>query len=131
LAMSSPDRIWCEHLADNLEQTRAAADSRHLAQLDLEFHEIIVRAAGHSRLLSSWLKLRSQIRLMMMQRNLADLHSQAGTILAHEELLSLLRSQDLARSVALLNGQLESQCEWIMHTFDDRRAEPLTAAAAN
>jgi DNA-binding GntR family transcriptional regulator len=59
-------------LADNTRRTENVTDPRELAQLDLDFHQTIVEATGHSRLLFSWLNLRSQIRLIMVQRNLTD-----------------------------------------------------------
>ena len=53
-------------LADNTRRTENVTDPQELAQLDLDFHQTIVEATGHSRLLSSWLNLRSQIRLIMV-----------------------------------------------------------------
>ncbi len=128
LALAQPDTTWCDSLADNIEQTREAREPRQLARLDLEFHEIIVRAAHHNRLLSSWLKLRSQIRLMMMQRNLADSHSYEGTIRAHEELLAAFRAKDATRAVALLEHQMQGKYDWVMRGFDSQTPEPLTPA---
>ncbi len=116
-------------MTDNIERTREAHDPTQLARLDLEFHEIIVRAAHHNRLLSSWLKLRSQVRLIMTQRNLNDSHSHEGTIRAHGELLAAIRAKDIARTVALLERQMQSQYDWIMHSFDDVKTEPLMATA--
>src|SRR5262249_29284077 len=49
-------------LEANIRRTDGAATAERLAELDLGFHELLVRAAGHGRLLAAWLRLRSQIR---------------------------------------------------------------------
>jgi DNA-binding GntR family transcriptional regulator len=123
LALAQADVAWCDALGDNIERTREACDPGQLARLDLEFHEIIVRAASHGRLLASWLKLRSQIRLMMMQRNLADSKSHAATIRTHEELLAAFRAKDAAGTVALLDRHMQSKSDWVMRSFDAAKAE--------
>jgi DNA-binding GntR family transcriptional regulator len=126
LALARPDSAWRDLLAENIERTREAVDPAELARLDLEFHEFIVRAAGHGRLLSSWLKLRSQVRLIMNQRNLTDSHSHAGTLRTHGELLAAIRGQDASRPVALLEHHLQSQCDWIMRSFDEATTDSST-----
>jgi DNA-binding GntR family transcriptional regulator len=128
LALAQSDATWRDSLADNIERTREAVDPTQLARLDLEFHEIIVRAAHHQRLLSSWLKLRSQVRLIMTQRNLTDARSRAGTIRAHGELLAAMGAKDIALPVTLLERHLQSQCEWIMGSFDEVKTEPSLPA---
>jgi DNA-binding GntR family transcriptional regulator len=107
---------WAE-LAANIRAAEATRDPQELAQKDLEFHETIVRAADHSRVLSSWLNLRSQIRLIMTQRNLADADSRRGTVQGHKELLKAIRAGDTAEAVAILEHHLQNQAAWIMNSF--------------
>jgi DNA-binding GntR family transcriptional regulator len=104
---------WAE-LAANIAATEAIADPQQLAQKDLEFHETIVRAADHGRLLSSWLNLRSQIRLIMVQRNLTDADSRRGTVQGHRELLKAIRARNEAEAVAVLEHHLRKQHDWIV-----------------
>jgi DNA-binding GntR family transcriptional regulator len=125
LAMAKGSTAMWAELAANIRATEAIRDPGELAQKDLEFHETIVRAAGHSRLLSSWLNLRSQIRLIMTQRNLADANSRRGTVQGHKELLKAIRAGDAAGAVAILEHHLQRQADWIINSFagtdvDDR-----------
>ena len=69
---------WAE-LAANVRETEKARSPEQLTTLDLEFHQTLVRAADHGRLLSTWLGLRSQVRLLMMRRNLSDAESHRAT----------------------------------------------------
>lgn len=122
----------CAMLADNIERTREATGPRELAALDLEFHEMVVRAARHQRLLTGWLALRSQVRLLMTQRNLVDSQSHAGTLRTHETFLAHLRDrpEDVAGIIAMLEQQLQSQYEWFMRSFDERAPGTLLPAVA-
>jgi DNA-binding GntR family transcriptional regulator len=106
-----------QNLAANIRETEGITDPRQLAQRDLEFHELIVRAADHGRLLASWLNLRSQIRLIMVQRNLTDADSRQGTVQGHKELLQKLESHDAAGAVAVLEHHLNRQYEWLMNGY--------------
>lgn len=118
LTLGQPTEGLCQSLAKNIEQARHSTDAAHLARLDLEFHELIVAAAGHRRLLANWQLLRSQIRLLMTQHNLADSHSQHATVRAHEELLALVQARDVDGAVAMLQRQLESQYDWMLRSVD-------------
>lgn len=133
LVLTQPTAGLCQLLADNIERTRETPDPRQLAGLDLEFHEIIVRGARHHRLLASWLSLRSQIRLLMTQRNLVDAQSHAGTVRTHEELLAQLRRKpgDVTGLIAMLERQLQSQYEWFMRSFDDVQPGTLLPPAVS
>ena len=110
---------WAQ-LAANIQATQKITDPQQLAQMDLEFHETIVRAADHGRLLASWLNLRSQIRLIMVQRNLTDADSRRGTVQGHRELLAALKAGDAAGAVAVLEHHLQRQYDWIIKSFTDR-----------
>jgi DNA-binding GntR family transcriptional regulator len=107
------DADWAG-LAANIRATEKLTDPQQLAQMDLEFHEGIVRAASHGRLLSNWLNLRWQIRLIMVQRNLTDADSRRGTVQGHQELLKAIRAGDADTAVAVLEHHLRRQYEWIV-----------------
>jgi DNA-binding GntR family transcriptional regulator len=109
---------WVE-LTANIRATEPITDPQQLPQKDLEFHETIVRAADHGRLLASWLQLRSQIRLIMVQRNLTDADSRRGTVHGHQELLRALQARDPEQAVAVLDHHLRRQYEWMIQSFSD------------
>ncbi len=110
------DAHW-SRLADIVRRTENVDVPLPLAQLDLDFHETIVEAADHGRLLTNWLNLRSQIRLIMVQRNLTDDGSRRGTVRGHKELLKALRDRDETAASALLERHLQSQHEWVARSI--------------
>jgi len=117
LAMDRGFETMIAELAANLRETEGASDPQQLAQLDLQFHEIILRAADNGRLLSNWMNLRSQIRLIMVQRNLVDANSAQGTVAAHRAVLAAIQSGNAAGAIALLERQLQAQHTWIANSF--------------
>ncbi|HZW31114.1 MAG TPA: FCD domain-containing protein, partial [Isosphaeraceae bacterium] len=90
-----------------------------LATLDLEFHELLVRAADHRRLLNSWLGLRSQIRLLMVRRNLTDAGAPGPTVRGHKELLAAIRARNEGRAVQLVEKHHQKQYEWLTKSSDE------------
>jgi DNA-binding GntR family transcriptional regulator len=119
LAIAKATKEALGELKTNLKATERVNDPRQLAQLDLEFHEVIIRAANHRRLLTIWLNLQSQIRLIMVQRNRADVTSRRGTVRSHRELLDAIAAGDTERAVALLEFHLNAQHEWFIKSFAD------------
>jgi DNA-binding GntR family transcriptional regulator len=113
----SNEAQWAE-LADNIRDTQETTDPQSLAEKDLQFHEKLVRAAGHGRLLASWLTLRSQLRLIMVQRNLADEDSRRATVEGHKDLLRAIRACDAERAVSILRHHLQRQFTWMINSFD-------------
>jgi DNA-binding GntR family transcriptional regulator len=119
-------RATVEHLARLAESIAAqekAESAEQVALLDLEFHEIIVRAADHARLLDSWLGLRSQIRLLLVQRNLCEPGNIPWTPRSHTRLLRALRDRDEGRAVKLAEDWAVEQRKWWLNNFQE--APPL------
>jgi DNA-binding GntR family transcriptional regulator len=108
-----------ELLAQNIGETENISDPQQLAQMDLAFHELIVRTAGHSRLLTSWQNLRSQIRLIMVQRNLNDADSRRGTVRGHKQLLQAMQAGKVEEAAAIVERHLKTQSEWILHCLGE------------
>jgi DNA-binding GntR family transcriptional regulator len=109
-------------LAANIRETEKARTPEQLANLDLEFHDTLMRAAGHGRLLSTWMGLRSQIRLLMMRRNLGDADSLRGTVRGHKELLEAIQLRDLPRALEMVGLHHRRQYEWLITGFGEFEA---------
>jgi DNA-binding GntR family transcriptional regulator len=86
-----------DRFAANIRETEAARTPEQLENLDLEFHDALMRAAGHGRLLNTWMGLHSQLRLLVMGRNLGDADVHRGTVRGRQGLLEALRRGDLPR----------------------------------
>jgi DNA-binding GntR family transcriptional regulator len=115
------DEHW-DRLAANIRKTEAARAPEQLSNLDLEFHDTLMRAAGHGRLLNTWMRLRSQVRLLMMRRNLGDADSHCGTVWGHRGLLEALRRRDLRRALEMVELHHRRQYDWLIEGLGDVEA---------
>jgi len=96
-------------LEENLRAFEAAVEPGEAGLLDLQFHEILVGAARHKRLLSCWQTLHSQIRFALVQGDVIDSREfRRATLSDHGELLECLRARDESRAVEVLEIQLAS-----------------------
>ena len=106
--LSVPDG---QAIADNIVRTRTAARLLELTLLDVEFHDLIVRAARHSRLATCWATLRHQLEfwLARMQSRLAApvAKTRDATVRNHQALLAALRSGDESRAVKAVREHIE------------------------
>jgi DNA-binding GntR family transcriptional regulator len=112
---------WAELVA-NVRETEKACTPKQLTALDLQFHETLIRSAGHGRLLNTWLGLRSQIRLLMMRRNLSDSDSRRVTVQGHNELLEAIRERDEPRALDIVEKHQQRQYDWLIEAFDEAEA---------
>jgi DNA-binding GntR family transcriptional regulator len=95
-------------LEENIRAMKSSWGPRQVADLDLQFHELLVRFAGHKRLLSCWQTLRSQLKLLLVTHNLRDPRSPEKTVLNHRRLMQLIKERDEAGATAFMerSGQV-------------------------
>jgi DNA-binding GntR family transcriptional regulator len=91
-----------EQLEENIRAMQASSGAAQIAELDLQFHELLVRFAGHHRLLSCWQTLLSQLKLLLVSHNLRDRRSLQKTVQVHRQLIKLIKARDESRAVAHL-----------------------------
>jgi DNA-binding GntR family transcriptional regulator len=100
-----------KRIADNIERTRHASRLLELTLLDIEFHDLLVQSAGHSRLQTCWATLRHQLEFW-----LARMHSRVqapvpktreATVRNHVKLLAAIRSGHEARAVKGIREHIE------------------------
>jgi len=70
------------------------------AELDLTFHDLVYRAAGHRRLLDTWSTLRPQIHILLLTRNVTHEDFRELVVPSHQVILDALRARDEATAVA-------------------------------
>jgi len=94
-------------LRDNQDRMTRAEDSAEKIALDLEFHEIIVRSANNSRLSEDWNRLRRQIQLLMVQRELRGDDTRTLTVAGHEQIVNAIEAGDVTAAIAHVQQQLD------------------------
>jgi DNA-binding GntR family transcriptional regulator len=106
------DRLTATHLAeldavlDRMRELGADYSPDLAVDLDLAFHDVLVRAAGHSRLERSWQQVRSQVAMFLHDRHLArrDFHEIAHP--EHRAIRDIIAAGDPAPAVAAIENHL-------------------------
>jgi DNA-binding GntR family transcriptional regulator len=88
------------------------------ARLDLEFHDVFYEASRNERLRTTWLGLRSQVYLFLLQRNIASSDWRMRSIAGHTDILEAVRSRDERRAVKLITEHVSYAYTMIAGTFD-------------
>jgi len=97
-------------LAD-LEGAWDKADLVEVSHLDVAFHDLLYRAAGHSRLYKAWQNLRSQVTLFLVSRNTLAPTDREIVIDEHAEIVASLAAGDAERTRRLIEAHLEGAYE--------------------
>ena len=108
LIVRQRDTVDFVPLEEVVQRTRRAKKSGEAAELDVEFHEEMMRAAGHNRLLTSWLALRSQIRLLLLQMDQDDREFARHTAEVHKRFVAILRAGSEADALRTIEQDLKN-----------------------
>ena len=103
-------------LESNLAATRRATSLRELTRGDLDFHEAVMEASGHARLVRLWKSLRSELELWladMQQLERRTKRTREATVADHEELLRCFREESPAAAERLMRQHIAAWGECV------------------
>ena len=104
-------------LEENIAATAKARELSEITRLDLEFHELILRASGNSRLLKLWASLRGELELWLGRLHRSNLDNTRQTLTqtvdAHREIVNAFRTQKPAACERLLSKHIFGWREWL------------------
>ncbi|WP_083931282.1 GntR family transcriptional regulator [Kaistia granuli] len=87
---------------------RASMTRRRVAELDIDFHDALFRAAHHGRLYRAWEALRSQIFVFLLLRDGLPEDYLTSWYQAHARLLAIVRSQDVPAAITCIEEHIEA-----------------------
>jgi GntR family transcriptional regulator of gluconate operon len=91
---------------------------KEAADLDIQFHETLVRGARHQRLLEAWLNLREQVRIVLLSRNVANEDFRDLFLDQHRDVLKAVCDRDLARAIGLLANHMDLGYIRLIRTYN-------------
>jgi DNA-binding GntR family transcriptional regulator len=104
-------------LARNIRATRKAQTIGDVTRLDLDFHELILEASHHSRLLKLWRALRSELELWLGQllghHQDHRLDTRESAAAAHEEIVKCFHSKTPAACERLMRKNIQRWRDWL------------------
>jgi len=104
-------------LTELIAAQETARTTGELNRLDLDLHEAVIRAAGHGRLLDSWLPLRPQIErwlgTIFREQERLKLEPRTVTVTNHRHLLRVLKSGDVAAAETAMTEHISTWRVWL------------------
>lgn len=88
-------------LVDEMQQAVHAGDFSRAYELDLEFHEAVLRAAGHQLLFEMWKRMGPHIRFLVSGSGVMD-RELRKTVELHRRIVGAFRRGDAARAASLM-----------------------------
>ncbi len=92
---------------------------REVTDLDIRFHESVVRGAHHRRLLEAWLKLREQCRVMLLARNVANQDYRELMYSEHRAMLDASRAGDVEQMQDISVRHIGMTYARLMRTYEE------------
>jgi len=124
LATSRWTAAHSTRLTDLIAAQDAARTLGELNRLDLDLHEAVMRAAGHSRLLDAWLPLRPQMErwlaTIFREQVRLKLEPRAVTVAGHRSLLRILESGNPAAAEAATAKHISTWRAWLGNAHPPR-----------
>jgi len=97
-------------LEDNLARCAAAPTLAEMGRLDLEFHDLVMRAARHQRLLACWRTIARQVEWWVLRNYRRHAGSEASTrklvLKSQRDLYDAIRSGDPKKAVAEIHAHV-------------------------
>lgn len=109
--------------AEDIEQATADGDPTRMLQADIAFHDAIYACARHERLTNVWLGLRSQIALLLLNRQHG--HDDYRELIGpeHWEMYRVIKDRDDKQAEKLVRDHIQTAFERVMITMDDDVAD--------
>jgi DNA-binding GntR family transcriptional regulator len=97
---------------------------RTAADLDVQFHDAIYRAARHERLYQTWSQIRMPAYWFMLSRNVASPDWREGTVKGHADILKIIRSGDERAAATMITEHISFAYERILQSYLSSKSEP-------
>jgi DNA-binding GntR family transcriptional regulator len=99
------------------EAVNRGMPNQEAAELDMEFHSLLYRAAHHRRLLESWLLLKPAVHIFLLSRKVTDPSVRHITVATHRIELEALRSRDEERAAAVFGEHLWASYQGVLQSY--------------
>jgi DNA-binding GntR family transcriptional regulator len=96
-----------------IDQAVEIGDPQQMLQADIEFHDAIYTCARHARLEQVWLGLRSQIALLLLNRQRGNDEYRSLISAEHWEMYRVIKDRDTAKAEQLVQDHIQSAFERI------------------
>jgi DNA-binding GntR family transcriptional regulator len=131
LAMAEATRSATEEdlarLQEVVEQMRSARQrgaDESLIRLDVEFHDIVYRAAHHERLYAAWTTIRSQVALALLRRRAVNEDYLELVVDEHAALAATLADRNAGQARAQIAAHIKGAYSRLLAAYDNQYRPP-------
>jgi DNA-binding GntR family transcriptional regulator len=117
-------------LAGLRPHTKRSISEQTSAQLDVNFHDDIYRAAHHDRLYQSWSAIRMQVHWLLLLRTVASQGWHESMIASHIRIVELIRAGDEAGAVSAVDEHIRDVYTRICSTLKEQQPDQEVVATA-
>jgi DNA-binding GntR family transcriptional regulator len=107
--------------------SRQGVTEQEAAKLDVDFHDVIYRAAQHKRVYQVWKDIRPQIYIFLLSRNVAHTGFLADAARSHQALLDVIQRRDEAEAVTAIEQHLLVAYERVFKNYQGPAAKAAPA----
>jgi DNA-binding GntR family transcriptional regulator len=100
-----------DEAVNEIKSAVKAGDVHRVVEFDVRFHDLIYRAAHHSRLYLAWSTLRPQIETFLHTRSVDTRNYLTKVTREHAELRDVIRSKSKRSAVAMIDVHLRTAYE--------------------
>ena len=104
-------------IAETAALVERGIDVQTGAKLDLQFHEILIKASETRRLYNAWTTLRSQIHIILLSRNVANADFREQAVISHQLILDTVRDRDKTRAQAVIEAHLVASYDRVARDY--------------
>ena len=105
-----------------LDDMRSVLDEtvtvQRAADLDVSFHEVVIKSAQHKRLYHFWSTLRPQIYIFLLSRNVANADFREYMLPWHQDILDAIRDRHEKRALELIETHLEAAYTRVLVSYE-------------
>ena len=99
-------------------------DEKEAAELDLRFHDVLYQASGHRRLMDYWTTLRSQVYIIMLNRNVASADFRDAAVRGHQDILDAIEARDIEQALQVSEQHMLVAYELVSRSYERISADP-------
>jgi DNA-binding GntR family transcriptional regulator len=104
------DRI-VDRMAERIETSYTQVEA---TELDMQFHDALMRISGHTRLQTTWVTLRGQVSLLILtHRKLEPTDFREKGVEYHRQVVTCLRQRDVVAAHAVVRRHLASSFDTV------------------
>ena len=116
---TAEDLARLQEVVERMRTVRQSGPDEALVRLDVEFHDIVYRAAHHARLYAAWTTIRSQVALSLLRRRAVNKDYAGIVVDEHAALAATLAERNAGEAEAQIAVHLDGAYSRLLAAFEN------------